>query len=85
MLKLGKYNTLTVTRRVDFGLYLDGGDEGDILLPQRYVPEGTAVGDQLRVFIYLDQDERTIATTETPLAHELSMLRSAATPPSEAP
>lgn len=68
MLKLGQYNTLTVTRRVDFGLYLDGGQEGDILLPQKYVPKGTQVGDELRVFIYLDQDERTIATTETPLA-----------------
>ena len=68
MLKLGQYNTLTVTKEVDFGLYLDGGNEGDILLPKKYVPAGTKVGDQLRVFIYLDQEERTIATTETPFA-----------------
>ena len=68
MLKLGQYNTLTVTKQVDFGLYLDGGQEGDILLPQKYVPEGTQVGDELRVFIYLDQEERTIATTEEPFA-----------------
>ena len=68
MLKLGQYNTLTVTKQVDFGLYLDGGQEGDILLPQKYVPEGTHVGDELRVFIYLDQEERTIATTEEPFA-----------------
>ncbi len=65
---LGDYNTLTVTRKVDFGIYLNGGDEGDILMPQRYVPEGTQVGDELRVFVYLDQEERPIATTETPLA-----------------
>ena len=68
MLKLGQYNTLTVTKQVDFGLYLDGGQEGDILLPQKYVPEGTQVGDELRVFIYLDQEERAIATTEEPFA-----------------
>ena len=68
MLKLGQYNTLTVTKEVDFGLYLDGGNEGDILLPKKYVPAGTKVGDQLRVFIYLDQEERTIATTEEPFA-----------------
>ena len=68
MLKLGQHNTLTVTKQVDFGLYLDGGQEGDILLPQKYVPEGTQVGDELRVFIYLDQEERTIATTEEPFA-----------------
>lgn len=66
-LKLGDYNEMTVTKQVDFGLYLDGGEEGDILLPIRYVPEGAKVGDSLRVFIYLDQEERPVATTETPL------------------
>ena len=67
-IRLGDYNTMTVTRAVDFGLYLDGGDEGDILLPQRYVPAGTKVGDEFEVFIYLDQEERPVATTERPLA-----------------
>lgn len=67
-IKLGDYNTLTITKSVDFGLYLDGGDEGEILLPSRYVPDNVAVGDQLEVFIYLDQDERPVATTEKPLA-----------------
>ncbi len=67
-IQLGDYNTLTVTKAVDFGLYLDGGDEGEILLPARYVPAETKVGDQLRVFIYLDQDERPVATTQQPLA-----------------
>ncbi len=67
-IKLGDYNTLTVAKAVDFGLYLDGGDEGEILLPARYVPAETHVGDELRVFIYLDQDERPVATTQEPLA-----------------
>jgi len=68
MLELGTYTTLQVVKSVDFGLYLDGGDEGEILLPTRYVPEGTKIGDSIEVFIYLDQDERIIATTEKPLA-----------------
>lgn len=67
-IKLGDYNHLKVTKSVDFGMYLDGGDEGEILLPTRYVPEGCKVGDELDVFIYLDQDERPVATTLTPLA-----------------
>jgi predicted RNA-binding protein (virulence factor B family) len=67
-LKLGDYNHMTVVKRTDFGLYLDGGEEGEILLPLRYVPEGTEIGDELDVFIYLDNEERLVATTETPLA-----------------
>ena len=67
-IKLGDNNRLTVVRRVDFGLYLDGGDEGEILLPAKYVPKGCLPGDELDVFIYLDQEERLVATTEKPLA-----------------
>ncbi|MBO4430441.1 MAG: GntR family transcriptional regulator [Bacteroidaceae bacterium] len=66
-LKLGKRNQLKVLRKKDHGVYLEGGDIGDILLPKRYVPEGTKVGDILDVFLYLDQEERLIATTEHPL------------------
>lgn len=68
MIKLGDYNTLKVVKRVDFGLYLDGGDDGEILLPTRYVPDGIAIGQQLEVFIYLDQDEKLVATTLRPIA-----------------
>lgn len=68
MLKLGDYNTLRIKKRTDYGLYLDGGDEGNILLPNRYVTRDMHIGDELEVFIYLDQDERTIATTEHPIA-----------------
>lgn len=68
MIKLGDYNTLKIVKNVDFGLYLDGGDAGEILLPTRYVPQNAKVGDELEVFIYLDQDEKLIATTLHPLA-----------------
>ena len=66
-IKLGKYNQLEVVKTVDFGVYLDGGDAGEILLPTRYVPEGCNPGDILNVFIYLDNEERLIATTLQPL------------------
>lgn len=68
-MELGKMNRLVVVKQVDFGLYLDGGSiHGNILLPNRYVPEGTKVGDEIEVFLYLDQEERLVATTERPLA-----------------
>ncbi len=65
--KLGRFNQLEVVKEVDFGVYLDGGDDGEILLPTRYVPENCRPGDVLNVFIYLDIEERLIATTLTPL------------------
>lgn len=65
---LGKMNPLKVLREVEFGLYLDGGSDGDILLPKRYVPEGAKTDDILTVFIYLDSEDRIIATTEHPYA-----------------
>lgn len=66
-IELGKFNQLEVVKQVDFGMYLDGGEEGEILLPNRYVPDGCEVGDWLNVFLYLDNEERLIATTLTPL------------------
>ncbi|CAN5411713.1 S1-like domain-containing RNA-binding protein [soil metagenome] len=68
MVELGKYNDLVVVKALDFGVYLDGGMAGEILLPIRYVPNVTAIGDTLKVFIYRDSEDRLIATTETPLA-----------------
>lgn len=65
---LGKINPLKVVKTVEFGLYLDGGSDGEILLPTRYVPEGCEIGDTLPVFIYNDSEDRMIATTETPFA-----------------
>ena len=68
MLRLGDYNTLRIVKTVDFGLYLDGGEEGEILLPQRYVTKDMHIGDEIEVFLYLDQEERPVATTERPYA-----------------
>ncbi|MDO4215114.1 MAG: S1-like domain-containing RNA-binding protein [Bacteroidales bacterium] len=68
-IELGKMNHLRVVKHVDFGVYLDGGEEaGEILLPSRYVPENCQPDDELDVFLYLDQEERLIATTLTPKA-----------------
>jgi len=66
-IELGKFNVLEVVKEVDFGVYLDGEEEGEILLPTRYVPENCNIGDFLNVFLYLDNEERLIATTLTPL------------------
>ena len=68
MITLGDYNTLTIVKRVDFGLYLDGGEMGEILLPQRYVTPDMNIGDRIEVFLYLDMGERIVATTEHPIA-----------------
>ncbi len=66
MIKTGDYNLLKVLRKVDFGVYLDDGEDG-ILLPKRFVPEGLKEGDELKVFVYHDGEERLIATTQKPL------------------
>lgn len=68
MIDLGNYNTLRITRFTDHGAYLDGGDVGEILMPKNYVSRTMHPGDEVRVIVYLDQEERLVATTETPLA-----------------
>lgn len=67
-IELGKYNNLEIIKEVDFGVYLDGGESGEILLPAKYVPKDHKTGDIVKVFVYLDNSERLIATTETPFA-----------------
>jgi predicted RNA-binding protein (virulence factor B family) len=69
MLKIGHFNLLPVVKFTSAGLYVDGGEEeGEILLPNREVPPGTKVGDELNVFIYLDSEDRLIATPLKPYA-----------------
>jgi len=68
MAEIGSFSSLTVLKKLDFGVYLDGGDLDEILLPARYVPEQCAIGDKVDVFIYLDSEDMLIATTETPKA-----------------
>jgi len=65
MIRIGEYNNLKVIREVDFGVYLDDGGEG-ILLPKRFVPAHTKIGDELNVFLYHDGEDRLIATTQRP-------------------
>jgi predicted RNA-binding protein (virulence factor B family) len=65
---IGKRNTLSIVRAAPPGLYLDGGELGEILLPGRYVPADLKQKDKLNVFIYRDSEDRLVATTETPLA-----------------
>ena len=65
---LGQKNLLKAAWKVDFGMYLEGDEEGKILLPNRYVPEGLEVGDEVEVFVYLDNEERRVATTLEPKA-----------------
>jgi uncharacterized protein len=68
MAELGRFNSLTVSHGTAHGAYLDGGDRGAILIPTRYIPSGTQIGDRLDVFVYRDSEDRLIATTERPLA-----------------
>ena len=68
ILEIGKYATLTVVKELDFGVYLDGGPFGEILLPIRQVPEDVEVDDEIKVFIYTDSEDRIIATTIKPKA-----------------
>lgn len=65
---LGKRNTLSIVRESTPGLYLDGGELGEILLPGRYIPAYLKPKDQLDVFVYRDSEDRLVATTEIPLA-----------------
>ncbi|BAN47471.1 S1 RNA-binding domain-containing protein [Metapseudomonas resinovorans] len=68
MALIGRFNSLQVVKHTDFGLYLDGGPDGEILLPNRYIPkdEPTEEGDWLNVFLYLDSEDRPLATTQKP-------------------
>ncbi|WP_029532678.1 S1 RNA-binding domain-containing protein [Pseudomonas asplenii] len=68
MALIGRYNSLQVVKHTHFGLYLDGAQDGEILLPNRYIPKDVPSEDEdwLNVFVYLDSDDKLIATTETP-------------------
>jgi len=68
MALVGRYNSLQVVKHTNFGLYLDGGSDGEILLPNRYIPKDIPSEDEdwLNVFVYLDSDDKLIATTEKP-------------------
>tara|TARA_R110002096_G_scaffold355167_1_gene548385 strand:- start:10 stop:840 length:831 start_codon:yes stop_codon:yes gene_type:complete len=66
MIKLGEYNALEILRDTEPGLFLGDGAEGEVLLPNRYVPEVFEIGEKIEVFVYLDNEERPVATTDKP-------------------
>lgn len=68
MVEIGIINKLRVVKELDFGIYLDGGSDGEILMPKRYVPEGCKPEDVIDAFIYFDSEDRIIATTDIPVA-----------------
>ena len=69
MLQVGKFNKLKVVKTVDFGVYLDGGEKGEILLPRKFVPkQSCSEGGEIDVFVYYDSEDRLIATTQKPYA-----------------
>lgn len=76
MIEIGKYNTLKIDRDTKVGLFLTDGN-ADILLPNKYVPEEYEIGDEIAVFVYLDHEERPIATTLEPyiFLNEFALLR----------
>ena len=67
-MKIGEYNNLRINRMVDFGAYLIDEDTHEVLLPKRYLTPEMKVGDDIKVFVYNDSENRPVATTETPHA-----------------
>ncbi|MBU4203702.1 MAG: GntR family transcriptional regulator [Acidobacteria bacterium] len=67
-MEIGRMNRMRVVKALDFGVYLDGGELGEILLPKKYLNEDCKVGGEVDVFLYLDSEDRLIATTLPPLA-----------------
>ncbi len=76
MIEIGKYNTLTIDRDTQVGLFLTDGKD-DVLLPNKYVPKVFEIGEEIAVFVYLDHEERPVATTLQPyiLLNEFALLR----------
>ncbi len=77
MIELGKYNELKILKRTKFGLYLGDETGEEVLLPNKYCPESFKLEDEIKVFVYLDHEERKIATNIKPkiLLHEYALLK----------
>ena len=74
MIYLGEYNTLEILRDTEPGLFLGDGDDGEVLLPNRYVPKVFEIGDEIEVFVYLDNEERPVATTDNLILRKETLL-----------
>lgn len=68
MTEIGRTYHLEVVRDSQFGVYVDAENLGEILLPSKHTPQGLGVGDTVQVFLYLDSEDRPVATTQTPKA-----------------
>lgn len=66
MLFIGKYNYLTIERVTSVGMFLSDVEGEEVLLPNQYITDDMQVGDQIKVFVYLDSEDRPVATTQTP-------------------
>ena len=77
MIDLGRINTLEILRETDHGVYLIDAEDNEVLLPNRYVPETFKIWDKLDVFVYLDNEERPVATTDMPyiMRNDFALLR----------
>lgn len=69
MIHIGHYNTLTILRDTEPGIYLGDDEDNVVLLPHKYKPDTWEIGEELKVFVYLDNEERPIATTLEPYVH----------------
>ena len=81
MIRIGGTYELDVLKTVNFGFYLDAKDLGEVLLPKKHAPQDLSPGDSIEVFLYLDSENRPIATTQKPKAQvgEFAYLRAVAT------
>jgi predicted RNA-binding protein (virulence factor B family) len=68
MAEIGRVCELEIIKKVDFGVYLDGENLGEILLPKKFLENDSEIGTFIKVFIHLDSDDRIIATTKMPYA-----------------
>ncbi len=77
MIHLGQINTLEILRETDHGMYLIDEEDNEVLLPNRYVPKTFKIWDKLEVFVYLDNEERPVATTDMPYikCNDFALLR----------
>ena len=69
MVSLGRINTLKINRKAPHGLYLDAGNGEEVLMPNKYITDEMHIGDKISVMVYLDHEERPVATTEVPKAY----------------
>ncbi len=77
MIYIGEYNTMEIIREAEQGLYLANAEGEEVLLPNRYVPQEFKIWDKMEVFVYLDNEERQVATTDRPYVTkgQFAMLR----------